>query len=46
MRVSASTPIATIIDAEGGAEELPLMTKYEVADRILDRVAGLLQKRR
>ncbi len=35
----------TIIDAEGGVEELPLMTKYEVAVRILDRVSRLLDRR-
>jgi phosphopantothenoylcysteine decarboxylase/phosphopantothenate--cysteine ligase len=32
----------TIIDKEGKVEELPLLTKREVADRVLDRVAGLL----
>jgi len=31
-----------ILDAEGGQEELPLMSKYDVSDRILDRVASLL----
>jgi phosphopantothenoylcysteine decarboxylase/phosphopantothenate--cysteine ligase len=31
-----------LIDKEGGVEELPLMTKYEVGHRILDRVAALL----
>ena len=34
-----------IVDSKGKAEELPLMTKYEVADKILDRVAGLLKKK-
>jgi len=38
----ADTNKVTIIDKEGKAEELPLLTKWEVADRILDRVAGLL----
>jgi len=33
----------TILDAAGGREDLPLMTKVEVAHRILDRVAGLLK---
>ena len=32
----------TILDTSGGREELPLMTKYECAMRILDRVAELL----
>ena len=32
----------TILDRDGGTEDLPLMTKYEVAHQILDRVAGLL----
>ncbi|RLT27375.1 MAG: bifunctional phosphopantothenoylcysteine decarboxylase/phosphopantothenate--cysteine ligase CoaBC [Chloroflexi bacterium] len=32
----------TILDAKGGREDLPLMTKYEVAGRILDRVVDLL----
>jgi phosphopantothenoylcysteine decarboxylase/phosphopantothenate--cysteine ligase len=34
----------TILDREGGMEDLPLMSKYEVAHRILDRVAKLLSK--
>jgi phosphopantothenoylcysteine decarboxylase/phosphopantothenate--cysteine ligase len=29
-----------IIDSEGGLEELPLLSKQEVAARILDRVAA------
>ncbi|GAG49369.1 unnamed protein product, partial [marine sediment metagenome] len=32
----------TIIDREGKTEDLPLMTKREVADRILDRVVGVV----
>ncbi len=32
----------TLIDKNGKTEELPLMSKREVADRILDRVVGLL----
>ena len=32
----------TIIDKEGGVDGLPLLTKHEVAGRILDRVAQLL----
>jgi len=35
----------TIISKDGKTEDLPLMTKREVADRILDRVAGLLAKK-
>ena len=35
----------TLIDKQGKAEELPLLTKREVADRVLDRVVGLLGKR-
>jgi len=34
-----------LIDREGRVEELPLLPKYEVAHRILDRVAGLLRQR-
>ena len=33
-----------IIDKKGGVEELPLMSKREVADRILDGVVGLLKR--
>src|SRR5688572_9993862 len=33
----------SILDAEGGQDDLPLMSKYEVSDRILDRVAKLLR---
>jgi len=32
----------TIISKDGKAEALPLMTKREVADKILDRVVKLL----
>jgi phosphopantothenoylcysteine decarboxylase/phosphopantothenate--cysteine ligase len=35
----------TLIDREGKVEELPLLTKREAADKILDRVVGLLGKR-
>jgi phosphopantothenoylcysteine decarboxylase / phosphopantothenate---cysteine ligase len=34
----------TIIDSKGKVDELPLMPKSEVADKILDRVAGLMKK--
>ncbi len=42
----ADTNRVTIIDAEGDAEELPLLSKYEVAQRILDRVLPLIDKHR
>jgi phosphopantothenoylcysteine decarboxylase/phosphopantothenate--cysteine ligase len=35
----------TLIDKKGKVEKLPLMSKREVADRILDRVAGMLGKK-
>jgi len=35
----------TLIDKKGKAEKLPLMSKREVADRILDRVVGMLGKK-
>jgi len=35
----------TIIDQEGKIDDLPLLPKREIADRILDRVAKLLSKR-
>ena len=35
----------TFIDRSGSVEELPLLTKYEVGHRILDRVAELLRER-
>ena len=35
----------TIRDRAGTSEELPLLTKREVADRILDRVARALDAR-
>ncbi len=34
-----------IIDAAGGQQELPLLTKYEVAHHILDRLPGIFQQR-
>jgi phosphopantothenoylcysteine decarboxylase/phosphopantothenate--cysteine ligase len=40
----ADTNKVTIIDKEGKVEDLPLMSKREVADRILDRVAKFLAK--
>ncbi|HET7726525.1 MAG TPA: bifunctional phosphopantothenoylcysteine decarboxylase/phosphopantothenate--cysteine ligase CoaBC [Candidatus Limnocylindrales bacterium] len=35
-----------ILDADGGRDELPLLMKREVADRLLDRVAAALDARR
>jgi len=35
----------TLIDRDGKVESLPLLTKREVADRILDRVVGMLSGR-
>jgi phosphopantothenoylcysteine decarboxylase/phosphopantothenate--cysteine ligase len=40
----ADTNRVVIIDKKGKAEELPLMSKREVADRILDKVKGILGK--
>lgn len=42
----ADTNRVTLLDAEGGVEELPLLSKYEVGQRILDRVLPLIHKRR
>jgi phosphopantothenoylcysteine decarboxylase/phosphopantothenate--cysteine ligase len=36
----------TLIDKKGKVESLPLLTKREVADKILDRVVGLLGKKK
>jgi len=33
----------TLIDKNGGVEELPLMSKREVADRVLDKIVGILR---
>ncbi len=38
----ADTNKVTIIDRKGKAENLPLLTKREVADKILDKVAAML----
>ncbi|MFH1662374.1 MAG: bifunctional phosphopantothenoylcysteine decarboxylase/phosphopantothenate--cysteine ligase CoaBC [Chloroflexota bacterium] len=38
----ADTNKVSIIDKNGKIEDLPLMSKREVADRILDRVVGLI----
>jgi phosphopantothenoylcysteine decarboxylase/phosphopantothenate--cysteine ligase len=41
----ADTNKVTIIDRNGKAENLPLMSKREVADKILDRVVGMVGKK-
>jgi len=43
---AVDTNRVTILDREGGRDELPLLSKYEVSQRILDRVALLLKQRR
>jgi phosphopantothenoylcysteine decarboxylase/phosphopantothenate--cysteine ligase len=35
----------TIIDRTGAAEELPLLSKYDAAQRLLDRVTAILRQR-
>jgi phosphopantothenoylcysteine decarboxylase/phosphopantothenate--cysteine ligase len=40
------TNIVTLITRAGKVENLPLMSKREVADKILDRVVGMMGKRR
>jgi len=42
----ADTNRVTIIDRKGKIDNLPLLTKREVAERILDRVVGFLPKPR
>lgn len=39
---NSDTNIVTLIDAQGRAEKWPLMSKQEVANRILDRVVQLI----
>ena len=39
---STDTNKITLLDRDGGIEELPLMTKYEVGHHILDRVVALM----
>ena len=41
----ADTNRVVLIDRSGSAESLPLLSKSEVADKILDRVVDLLQKK-
>jgi phosphopantothenoylcysteine decarboxylase/phosphopantothenate--cysteine ligase len=43
---ATETNIVKILDREGGALDLPLMGKMEVASRILDRVLELINKRK
>lgn len=43
---AADTNRVTLIDGSGAAEELPLLSKYDVSQRILDRVARLIDARR
>jgi phosphopantothenoylcysteine decarboxylase/phosphopantothenate--cysteine ligase len=43
--IGADTNKVVIIDRKGTIEELPLLPKREVADRILDRVAQFLGKK-
>jgi len=43
---TVDTNKVTLISRDGKAESLPLLSKREVADKILDRVVGLLAKRR
>ena len=42
----SDTNIVKILDRDGGIEELPLMDKMDVADRILDRVKMIIAHRR
>ena len=42
----SDTNIVKILDRDGGIEELPLMDKINVADRILDRVKMIITRRR
>src|SRR6185369_11370648 len=43
---NSDTNRASIIDAAGQVQEIPLMSKARMADAILDRVAALLEKRK
>jgi phosphopantothenoylcysteine decarboxylase/phosphopantothenate--cysteine ligase len=42
---ATDTNRVTLIDASGAMEELPLLSKYDVAGRILDRVVALIARR-
>jgi phosphopantothenoylcysteine decarboxylase/phosphopantothenate--cysteine ligase len=41
----ADTNRVVLIDRQGGREELPLLPKYDVANRLLDRILPLLRRR-
>ncbi len=41
---AVDTNKVTLIDKKGRVEDLPLMSKREVADKVLDRVVGLLSE--
>ena len=41
----SDTNQVTLMDREGGTDELPLLPKYDVAQRLLDRVRALLEAR-
>jgi phosphopantothenoylcysteine decarboxylase/phosphopantothenate--cysteine ligase len=43
--IGAATNQVTLLGADGDVEQLPLLVKEEVAERILDRVAALLPRR-
>ncbi|MSQ40805.1 MAG: bifunctional phosphopantothenoylcysteine decarboxylase/phosphopantothenate--cysteine ligase CoaBC [Dehalococcoidia bacterium] len=43
---NVDTNRVTILDRDGGVQELPLLDKYEVGHRLLDRVKGYLKPRR
>jgi phosphopantothenoylcysteine decarboxylase/phosphopantothenate--cysteine ligase len=43
---AVETNRVTIIDKTGVTEELPLMPKREVADKILDKIIGLMKNRK
>jgi len=42
---AVDTNKVTLIDKQGNTEDLPLLTKREVADKVLDRVVGMLSSR-
>jgi phosphopantothenoylcysteine decarboxylase/phosphopantothenate--cysteine ligase len=41
---AVDTNRVTLLSADGGVEALPLLSKAEVAERVMDKVAGLLRK--
>jgi phosphopantothenoylcysteine decarboxylase / phosphopantothenate---cysteine ligase len=43
---AVDTNRVTILDRDGGCEDVPLLPKYEVAHRILDRLVPILKQRR